>query len=124
MNQAPRIKSFPDLVRMEVVAAALSLLAACMLSVLWDAPVQGPADPEAVPAVNVKAPWIFVGIQELLRYMPPFIAGIAIPASVVIFLSALPYIGTIRGKPRRGMCLLFFGVIAACVALTIVGLYS
>lgn len=85
----------PNLVYIELLA----LLAAMVVLIVWsmaqDAPLRGIADPNRTenPA---KAPWYFVGLQELLVYFDPWIAGVAIPCIIVIGLIAIPYLDTNR----------------------------
>jgi uncharacterized membrane protein YjgN (DUF898 family) len=56
----------------------------------WDAPLEGLADPIQTPN-PAKAPWYFLGLQELLHYFPPMVAGVLIPTLVVIALVIIPY---------------------------------
>jgi quinol-cytochrome oxidoreductase complex cytochrome b subunit len=50
----------------------------------------------------VTAPWPVLWLQELLRYLPPFVAGVAVPLAVLGFLTALPWLpGACRPEPRR-----------------------
>jgi len=97
----------PDLLRKEVLAAALSLCAILLLSGALDAPLQAPADPTGMPPEHVKAPWIFVGIQQMLRYLPAVIAGVLLPLAAVAITAILPNLTT--RKPRASV-LLFFAV--------------
>ena len=90
MPKINRVKTVPDLVAKELIA----LLSACsiliLVSTFLDAPLGGPADPNALPMENVKAPWIFVGIQQMLRFLPPWLAGIFIPFMAILLLSGPP----------------------------------
>ena len=61
-----------------------------LLALLWDAPLEGLADPMQTPN-PAKAPWYFLGLQELLHYFPPVVAGVLIPTLVVLALVAIPY---------------------------------
>lgn len=85
----------PNLVYIELLA----MLAATIVLIVWsmalDAPLHGIADANKTenPA---KAPWYFVGLQELLVYFDPWIAGVAIPGIIVIGLIAIPYLDTNR----------------------------
>lgn len=125
MNQEPanktrKIRSVPDLLRKEGLAALIALAAVGALSVLVDAPIQGPADPAGLATEHVKAPWIFVGIQQLLRYLPPILAGIAIPVGVLLALAAVPYAHGNRILTR----VVFWGIAAAVVILTVWGYFA
>ena len=51
-----------------------------------------------------KAPWYFVGLQELLAYFDPWIAGVVIPTIVVFGLMAIPYLDVNRGNRRVCVC--------------------
>jgi hypothetical protein len=75
-----------------VVAAEALLLVLVLVSLLWDAPLEGLADPLQTPN-PAKAPWYFLGLQELLHYFPPVIAGVLIPTMVVLALIVIPYFG-------------------------------
>lgn len=74
------------------VAVAVELLAIALvtLALLWDAPLEGLADPMHTPN-PAKAPWYFLGLQELLHYFPPVVAGVLIPTLVIIALIIIPY---------------------------------
>jgi hypothetical protein len=61
-----------------------------LLALLWDAPLEELADPMRTPN-PAKAPWYFLGLQELLHYFPPVIAGVLIPGMVVVALIVIPY---------------------------------
>ncbi len=91
LTQPPRIKSFPDLFRKEALAATCSLVGLCILAVLIDASTGGPVDPSGLPAESVKAPWIFVGIQQMLRYLPAVVAGVALPLAAALIVAVLPF---------------------------------
>ncbi|MGA2435119.1 MAG: hypothetical protein ABSG25_07515, partial [Bryobacteraceae bacterium] len=68
------------------------LLALVLLSLFWDAPLEGLADPMQTPN-PAKAPWYFLGLQELLHYFPPVVGGVLIPTMVVLALFVIPYFG-------------------------------
>jgi hypothetical protein len=83
--------AFPDLVFKELLA----MIAATIVLTVWaaavDAPLKGIADPNWTenPA---KAPWYFVGLQEVLVYFDPWIAGVSVPLLIILGLAALPYV--------------------------------
>lgn len=117
----PKTKSFPNLVRKEALAALLALALLAILSAICDAPVSGPADPAGIPSTDVKAPWIFVGIQQTLRYLPPFFAGIMLPFAAILVLVVIP---RVHGRRKQGAWLVFFSIVLASVVLTLWGYFS
>jgi len=112
------IKTFPDLVRKEAFAAVVATAAIFLISAVWDAPIGGPADPSGIPAENVKAPWIFVGIQQTLRFLPTMVAGVLVPVAALLGLIAIPFISE---KPNLLMRLIFFAIIIISLAVTVWG---
>ncbi len=75
----------------EAVAALIVLAALTVLSALWPAPLGAGADLNHPPA-RAEAPWIFLWVQYLLRWLPPFWAGIGIPLGVLTFLALIPWL--------------------------------
>jgi hypothetical protein len=120
----PNIRTVPALLQNEIVAALISLAVLCVISGLFDAPIEGPADPRGIPGDHVKAPWIFVGIQQLLKWLPPFIAGVLIPVAVMAALPVIPYTSPERGRVPLAVKLLFVGLLAASCVLTLWGYLS
>ena len=69
------------------------------MALFWDAPLEQLANPLLTPN-PAKAPWYFLGLQELLHYFPPIVAGILIPTLVVLGLVVIPYFKiNIAGRP-------------------------
>jgi cytochrome b/b6/petD-like protein len=60
------------------------------MALLWNAPLEGLADPSHTPN-PAKAPWYFLGLQEMLHYFPPVVAGVLVPTLVIIALIVIPY---------------------------------
>ena len=116
----PRIKSVPNLVRKEGLIALLAIALVCLLSALIDAPLQGPADTEGLPSATVKAPWIFVGIQEILKFLPPLLAGVVLPLAVSVLVGAVPFLP----GPSALRRLVFWIVVGASCVLTLWGYVS
>ncbi|OGC93669.1 MAG: hypothetical protein A2W25_06105 [candidate division Zixibacteria bacterium RBG_16_53_22] len=84
------VMTFPELIlRGLIVMEALVILLA-LTSLFFDAPLEWIADPNHTPS-PAKAPWYFLGIQELLHYFPPVVAGVLIPILVIIALIVIPY---------------------------------
>jgi quinol-cytochrome oxidoreductase complex cytochrome b subunit len=81
-------------------AVALLLLAAVSL---FSAVVRAPLGPAANPGLSLnpaKAPWYFLGFQELLVHLHPLFAVVVVPALGALALVALPYLGFAKGEPR------------------------
>ena len=83
--------AFPDLVYRELLAVLAAVLVLTVWSLAVDAPLKAVADPNWTenPA---KAPWYFVGLQELLVYFDPWIAGVGVPLLIIVGLGFLPYL--------------------------------
>ena len=72
------------------MAIEILAIALVVISLFWDAPLEELADPMHTPN-PAKAPWYFLGLQELLHYFPPVVAGVLIPTLVVLALIVIPY---------------------------------
>lgn len=118
-----RIRSNPDLVAKETVAASLFIAITIIICALWDAPIEAPANPEGIPADNVKAPWIFVGIQFMLVRMDPLISGIIIPFLALVVIAAAPLFPDNTPARRLGSWLTFHAIIAVSLLLTFAGYF-
>lgn len=81
----------PELVVREGVVALILLAIIFFLAVFLDAPLRAPANPALSPD-PAKAPWYFMGIQELIMHFHPFFAVFIIPVSIMILMFYLPYI--------------------------------
>jgi hypothetical protein len=95
----PQLMSFPHLILREVIAFQLLAIVLIVLSLFWDAPLEQLANPLLTPN-PAKAPWYFLGLQELLHYFPPLVAGVLLPTLVVLALVVIPYFHiNIEGEP-------------------------
>jgi len=117
-----KVHTWPYLARAEFICAALVLIVLCVWSISIDAPLEGPADPNKTPN-PAKAPWYFLGLQELLVYFDPWIAGVVIPTIILVALALIPYLDVnektageynLRARP--------FAVVAFCFGFFILGL--
>jgi menaquinol-cytochrome c reductase cytochrome b/c subunit len=114
---------WPNLLVRHAVAALFVLLLVLLISLVFNAPLKEIANPAVTPNPE-KAPWYFVGLQELLALLHPMIAGVLLPGLLVGGLIVLPYID--RNPSRKAKCRkvaiwtfsLFLG---AWVILTIIG---
>lgn len=85
-----QLMAYPHLLIREAIAFQLLVIAMVITALFWDAPLEQLANPLLTPN-PAKAPWYFLGLQELLHFFPPFVAGILIPTLVVIALIVIPY---------------------------------
>lgn len=85
-----RVTTIPHLVSREMVWAIAWLALILIFSMLVPAPLEGIANPDVSPN-PAKAPWYFMGIQELLLHFHPLVGAILIPATALALLAALPF---------------------------------
>lgn len=83
--------TFPHLVVREVIAFEVLVIVLAVISLFFNAPLEWIANPDHTPN-PAKAPWYFLGLQELLHYFPPVVGGVLLPALVVIALVVIPYV--------------------------------
>ncbi len=84
------VMTFPHLIVREIILFQVVTIALSVAALLFDAPLQGIASTTETPN-PAKAPWYFLGLQELLHYFPPVVAGVLLPGLVVIALVVIPY---------------------------------
>jgi hypothetical protein len=95
----PQLMSYPHLLLREGIAFQILGIVLVAVALLWDAPLEQLADPLLTPN-PAKAPWYFLGLQELLHYFPPLLAGIIIPTLVIVALIVIPYFNVnVRAEP-------------------------
>ena len=85
-----QVQTFPEGLFRTAVAIELFTIFLVSLALLFNAPLEGLADPSHTPN-PAKAPWYFLGLQEMLHYFPPFVAGVLAPGLVVMALIVIPY---------------------------------
>src|SRR5205823_3635898 len=92
-NEQPnnKIEVWPNLVVREYIGGILMLIILVAWSILQNAPLEGLADPNVTPNPS-KAPWYFLGLQEMLVYFDPWIAGVLLPGLIIMGLIAIPYL--------------------------------
>jgi quinol-cytochrome oxidoreductase complex cytochrome b subunit len=121
-----------DLVRREALAALLASIVLLALASLVPAPLAPPINP-AGPAAEARAPWFLLWVQRLVRIGDPFWLGVAVPAAVLIVLTAVPYVTPAprpeelgRWFPRGGrlLQLLVAALLLAVAALTLLEIGS
>jgi quinol-cytochrome oxidoreductase complex cytochrome b subunit len=84
------VMTFPNLILREVVLFQLVVIGLALAAIFFDAPLEGIANPNETPN-PAKAPWYFLGLQELLHYFPPVVAGVLMPLLVIVALVVIPY---------------------------------
>jgi len=85
-----RVMTYPGALSRFMIALEVAFLLLVWVSLIANAPLEGIADPMHTPN-PAKAPWYFLGLQELLHYFPPVVAGVLIPGLVVAALVVIPY---------------------------------
>jgi quinol-cytochrome oxidoreductase complex cytochrome b subunit len=89
-DRGPKLMSYPHLLVREAIVFELLIIAMVIVALFWDAPLEQLANPLLTPN-PAKAPWYFLGLQELLHFFPPFVAGILIPTLILVALVVIPY---------------------------------
>jgi quinol-cytochrome oxidoreductase complex cytochrome b subunit len=86
-----KVHVWPHLLIIEFVAALIVFSFVVMFSIFVNAPLQELADPNKTPN-PAKAPWYFIGLQELLTYFNPMVAGVLGPGMAATALILVPYL--------------------------------
>ena len=118
-----RVTVWPHLLAIEFVALLVVLTLLITISIFLDAPLLEFANFNEQPNPS-KAPWYFLGLQELLAYFDPQIAGIIIPTFGAIAIAIIPYIDknpSVRPSHRKLAIMIFTFFIMAAAVLTIFG---
>lgn len=127
---AREVHVWPYLMRIEFLAAVIVTALLMVWSITLNAPLEEPANPNLTmnPA---KAPWYFVGLQEMLVYFDPWIAGVLFPTLIIIGLMTIPYVDanplgngyyTFRQRPVAILAFCF-GFIGLWVVLILIGTF-
>lgn len=112
------------IVRHQVVALAVTALVIAM-GIAFEAPLRELANPDVTPQPS-KAPWYFVGVQELLAHFDPLVAGVFFPAVLIGALLVLPWVdrNPSRRPEDRRVALMVFGLLFGAVfVLTVIGAF-
>jgi len=86
-----KVLVWPDLVYTELIAMVVCTFVLVVWAVVLKAPLEQPADRAKAPNPS-KAPWYFLGLQEMLVYFDPWMAGVVLPSMIIVGLIVLPYI--------------------------------
>jgi len=88
-----KLFTWPDLVYTEMLCMIVLTIVMIIWSIALRAPLEEPANPTSSPN-PAKAPWYFLGLQEMLVYFDPWLAGVVLPTLIIVGLMAVPYIDT------------------------------
>jgi Cytochrome b(C-terminal)/b6/petD len=91
IDSGQKVFTWPDLVYVELVCLVLVTALLIIWSIVLKAPLEEPANPTNSPN-PAKAPWYFLGLQEMLVYFDPWLAGVVLPSLIIVGLMAIPYI--------------------------------
>lgn len=120
-----QVQTFPEVLFRAAVAVMTLAIVLVWIALIFNAPLEGLADPSHTPN-PAKAPWYFLGLQEMLHYFPPVVAGVMVPGLVVMALIIIPYFKVnieadglfLKDRQRR---LRIFYVIAISLSLFLLG---
>ncbi|CAN5589748.1 hypothetical protein BH23CHL8_BH23CHL8_11520 [soil metagenome] len=124
------VMTWPHLLSIEFFAAAMMSIFLLFMGIFVNAPLEELANPNVTPAV-AKAPWYFVGLQELLAYFHPTVAGVLAPFVILVGSALIPYIdrgprgdgGPTRPSERKVAVMLFTILWGAGLAITFLGAF-
>lgn len=92
-DREDKVLVWPDLVYSELICLVIASAALILWAVALEAPLEAPANPAGPPNPS-KAPWYFLGLQEMLVYFDPWMAGVILPGLIITGLIAMPYMDT------------------------------
>lgn len=127
---ANKVLVWPDLVYTELICMVVCTAVLTAWGVALQAPLEEPASAVKTPNPS-KAPWYFLGLQEMLVYYDPWMAGVVLPSMIVVGLMALPYIdfnklgnGYFTFNERKfSICVFLFGFLPLWIGLIILGTF-
>ena len=105
------VMTWPHLLTIEFLAAGVMSIFLLLMGLFINAPLEELANGNVTPAV-AKAPWYFLGLQELLAYFHPTVAGVLVPTFVLVGAALIPYVDrgnllAIRPSQRKTAVVLF-----------------
>ncbi len=126
---AKELHVWPYLVRVEFLATLIVTVILFVWSITLNAPLEEPANPNLTMNPS-KAPWYFLGLQEMLVYFDPWIAGVVMPSIIMIGLMVFPYVdsnplgnGYYTIKQRRFSVLMFGWGFLMWILLIVIGTF-
>jgi Ca2+/Na+ antiporter len=129
-GETEKTSVWPNLVYTEMLSMILMTVVLIVWAIAFKAPIEEPANPARTPNPS-KAPWYFLGLQEMLVYFDPWLAGVVFPSLIIVGLMAIPYIdknpkgsGYYSFKERRVEITIFlFGFLILWALLLILGTF-
>jgi hypothetical protein len=129
-DEADRVWVWPDLVYTELISLIVCSVVLIVWSILLKAPLDQPANPANTPNPS-KAPWYFLGLQEMLVYFDPWLAGVVLPSLIIVGLICIPYVdrnpkgnGYYTFRERKTEITLFlFGFAVLWASLIVLGTF-
>jgi hypothetical protein len=129
-QESDRVWVWPDLVYTELIALILCSVVLIIWSIVLEAPLEQPASASATPNPS-KAPWYFLGLQEMLVYFDPWLAGVVLPSLIIVGLIAIPYIDTNEkgngyytvAERKAEIVLFLFGFVILWCSLIVLGTF-
>lgn len=118
-----KVNVWPHLLAIEFVALLVVLVVLTVMSIFIDAPLLEFANFNEQPNPS-KAPWYFLGLQELLAYFDPQVAGVILPGFGLAALAMIPYIDrnpSVRPSDRKLAIMIFTFFVMSSAVLTIFG---
>jgi menaquinol-cytochrome c reductase cytochrome b/c subunit len=121
------VMTWPHLLAIEFLAAAMMSLVLLAMGLFVNAPLEELANSNVTPAV-AKAPWYFLGLQELLAYFHPTVAGMLVPTFVLVGAALIPYVDrgdvlAIRPSQRKTAVMLFTMFCCLGLIITFIGIF-
>lgn len=121
------VMTWPHLLSIEFLAAAVMSIFLLLMGLFINAPLEELANGNVTPAV-AKAPWYFLGLQELLAYFHPSVAGVMVPTFAIVGMMLVPYVdrGNIhatRPSERKTAVVLFSLFLGVALTLTFLGIF-
>ena len=121
------VMTWPHLLTIEFMAAALMSVFLLLMGLFINAPLEDLANGNITPAV-AKAPWYFLGLQELLAYFHPTVAGVMVPTFVLVGAALIPFIDrgnllAVRPSDRKTAVVLFSMFATLGLFVTFVGIF-
>ena len=124
-EQGDRVNTFPHLLIQEMVSLIIVSAALIIFSTFVNAPLRELANANLTPNPS-KAPWYFLGLQELLRYFHPMVAGVLVPTLFFGLLFVVPYVDrnpSTKPGDRKMAMVLFTMLLMFFAILTIIGAF-